>query len=288
MQRFLAALMATSLLAPAGSATSQTIPAEITIISVLAMAKDEIEKAPVENERLYPRYRLAQTMRKTAHEHHFGSYVADTYSAYEQQAILNAQGDDIDRMNMEVEINARRAFLAGQVEEAKRILDKCQGGRRPPPPCSPGEFFFWSNEAFLSLKYLSWELETGDKVAALNRLKTAAWPADFWPMVIVMTGPFIAAGDREKGVEIRRLARLSGGEFDSCVVKFPALGKRPGQVQSNGSAAALRKLACDGQAKAALDIALAQKDVVLRSFALGIVAEGLAGIIGYAGEMLTY
>ena len=51
-----------------------------------------------------------------------------------------------------------------------------------------------------------------------------------------------------------------------------------------GQAAKLRQLACSGQEKAAVEIATALTDIGARASALGIVAEGLAGIPGFSDE----
>jgi hypothetical protein len=135
------------------------------------------------------------------------------------------------------------------------------------------------------MKFLGWEIENGALASAMNRLKTAAWPPELWPHVILVAGPFIAAGVHEKIAEIRRLARLSGGEIDSCIVTI-SLAQPSSQTRELGSAAKLRRLACRGEIRAALDAALSHANVSLRVSALGIVAEGMAGIPGSSDEML--
>jgi hypothetical protein len=95
--------------------------------------------------------------------------------------------------------------------------------------------------------------------------------------MLIKVGAYVAAGDRNKLLELRQLAEAAGATFDSCLMKEPLL-------KSLGNAAKLRKLACDGQVNAALDIARAQRGSRIRTDAFTLIAEGMAGAFGLSGE----
>lgn len=139
----------------------------------------------------------------------------------------------------------------------------------------------------MELHFLAWEIEAGKVTAAMQRLRTGAWPADLWPIVIAQFGFYIAAGDAQQIGEVRRLAKLSGAEFETCILKMVASWGEA-RTRSLSKAAQIRKSACDGQGKIALDMALEQNTPRSRIGALAIVAEGLAGIPGIAEEWLPF
>jgi hypothetical protein len=195
---------------------------------------------------------------------------------------VSAAQAGITKFNLDVELRAKQAFLDGDVERAKEILNECRP-YFPPPRCGPGE---WGvSYDWFDVPFLGWEIEAGRVDAAWDRVKTGKWIPRARGLVAVMIGPHAAAGDQDKIFELTRLAMRAGDRFDSCIMIVPpfnvALPPEP-----YGHAAEIRKLACDGHAQAALDTALSQQSVGPRTNALLVLAEGLAGIPGLSNEGL--
>ena len=263
--------------------------AEITVGAVLAIAKDEAEQATDETSRIELRAQVARAIRRTAHEAAFGDYVVAALAAKEALFASAARPkDDIDEHNLRIMQEARHAFLAGDVEGAKRLHGECKM-KWPPPSCSTGESFLDYN-VFLDLQFLAWEFEAGRYDAALQRLKSVAWPADVWQMTLLLGGHDLAAGDLRRIQEIRSLIRRSGLSITACIVDTTSIFV-PETVRGTvtkprplGEIAALRKLACEGRAEAALETARSFKTVRQRVNALVAISDGLAGIPGLPGE----
>jgi hypothetical protein len=282
MRRVAYVLFATVLmLVPLGSGGAQDVPADITILSVLTMAKQEAEKAPDEKARISLRYSVALAIEKTGHAASFGTYVADARSASQHRDSVNAAQSEITKFNLDVELRAKQAFLTGDVERAKAILNECRP-YFPPPRCGPGEWRV--SDDWFDVPFVWWDIEAGRLEAAWDRVKTGKWIPRARGFVAVMIGPHAAAGDQDKIFELTRLAMRAGDRFDSCimVVRFD-LAAPP---EPYGQAAEIRKLSFDGHARAALDLALSQQSVGPRTNALLVVAEGLAGIPGLSNERL--
>lgn len=255
--------------------------ADITTLSVLATAKAEAEKETYEASRIALRARVAGIMKRTGLESAFGSYAAESLAANEG-FFAPRPNDDVDEHNFRIEREANLALLAGDENTARRLLADCKM-KLPPPSCLSLEFL--SQEDFLNLKFLRWEINAGNFAAALGRLKRAAWPPDVWQIALLVLGPDAAAGEPERVQEIGRLIRKSGIEITSCVAESSSLFiNRDRQPKPLGTGARLRKLACEGQAQMAVEKALTEKNVSARVAALGIVAEGLAAIPGFPDE----
>lgn len=269
-----------------GLAAAQDVPAEITVVSVLTMAKEEAEKGPDEESRVTLRGKVALSIRNAGQAAAFGNYVADARTALLEREAREAQQDEAKTFNLEILARAKQAFLAGDVEQAKEILRQCRTSAWPPPRCANGE---WPppSASFHDVLFIGWDMEEGRLDGAFHRLKATEWFPDLRAMALVAIGPYVVAGDRDRLLEVRRLAEEAGGKFDSCILIPPPsrFGTVPDALE-NG--AALRKLACDGEARAALDSALSRTNLVLRIGALLIVAEGLAGIPGVSFERVTY
>jgi hypothetical protein len=286
MRRIAYVLLASTvlMLAHLGGVCAQNVPADITVISVLTMAKEEAEKAPDEESRTTLRWLVAMSLQTTGHMALFGSYIDDLRKAQEQRESVKAQRDDIDKFNFEVEANAKRAFLSGDIDRAKEILGQCRHTGLAPSRCGNGEWGFLTGPVD-SMLFIRWEIEHGRMDAAFHRLKTIEWLPELRAINTVGVGAYVAAGNREKILELRQLAEAAGGKFDSCIMTPPS-SRLMGDFPSLESAAVIRKMACDGQARAALDRALSETDLGLRTRALCVVAEGLAGIPGVSFEPL--
>jgi hypothetical protein len=281
-QGFSSLIALTLSLSPLTSGIHSVRAADITTLSVLAMAKAEAEKETYEASRIELRARVARFMKRAGQENTFGSYAAESLAAYERFSAPQPN-DEVDEHNLRIEREASRALLAGDENTARHFLAECKL-KLPPPSCSSGEFPV-SEEAFLNLKFLRWEVDAGNSAAALKRLKGAAWPPDVWQIALLTLGPDVAAGEPEKMQEVGRLIRQSGITITSCVAEASSLFLYSDlKVKPLSAKAKLRRLACDGQAQTAVEQAQAEENVSARVTALGIVAEGLAAIPGFADE----
>lgn len=264
-------------------------PENVSAVSVLQLAKDEAERATDEVTRTWLRASVAGRIRRTGNEGAFGSYVSDALSANKRSIPRARDGDEIDKFNSEIEQQARQALLSGDFERAEQFMRRCRFEKWPPPSCMPGELPV-PLDVFFLLKFLGWETDAGHYDAALHRLKTASWPPELWQMLLVENGLVIAGDDPERRAEIARLLRKSGLEVELCIVKastyfmYTMFGRKP--PTQTGDAAVLRRLACTGQAQAAIESARAESTIERRVAALGVVAEGLAQIPGLPDERL--
>jgi hypothetical protein len=279
MKRFPSAIvLALALIGVADSALAQVGSADITALSVLRMAQAEAEKVAPEEQRTHVRALVARTMLRTGHRETFADYIRDVLKV-DSDARHQPKGDELDRFNFDIELKAKQSVLLGDDESAKQYLKRCRIERWPPPPCSSGELMV-TQETFYTMRFLAWEVEEQRLDAAMRRLKTAPWDPDIWLIVIARTGASIAAGNPEVLKEIQRLFRRAGGEIYTCTMTMPV---RPGMFATRSPLqpyAELRKKACEGDPRGALDTALAVKDVTQRAYMLGAVAEGLAQIPG--------
>jgi hypothetical protein len=265
--------IALPLLASVG-ANTQDAPADITVVSVLTMAKDEAEKAPDEDARIDLRHRVARSMMKTGQTSSFGTYSYDARNALHRRDVLRAEHNETAKFNLEAEGKAKQALLAGDDERAMEFLRQCRPlwlwhrcGSAMTQGMAAKVLFTW------------WEIEEGRLAAAWHRLKAMEWPPEMQARMLINLGTYIAAGDRDKLLGLRQLVEAAGGKFESCVMKeqFP---------DSVGSAAELRELACNGQMQSALDIARSQSGSGPRTHSLLVIAEGMAGVPGFSGEPL--
>jgi hypothetical protein len=273
------------------SAAITASAADITAASVLAIAKDEAEKAGDEDLRRRLRARVARFMKSTGQEAAFAGYVADT-QAHDQSGQSPIENDDA-RFNIKMMNDAKSAFLRGDHATAIRLLGQCRS-TWPPSSCSPGEWWFFSKDTFVEMIFLRWLVEADQPDAALRLLKETAWPPELQQLLLVIMGPHIATSDRGRKQDIQRMLKLSGLRIEACIVDEASVfrnelaPKLPAKPRSLSEAATLRKLACDGEVQAALAKAQAITELGRRITALGIVAEGIEGIPGFDQEWLAF
>jgi hypothetical protein len=261
---------------------------EITVLSVLTLAKEQAEKAENEFVRNQLRARVVHSIIGTGKEAAFSDYVAQVRSAKEAKQPSYAPGDEDLRFNWNVAERAKQAFLLGYEGKAREILRECRV-RLAGSWCGPSDTFFFSEETFIQNLLLGWEIETERFQAALQRLKTAAWPADFYQYLLVFIGPRVAGVDIERRLEIERLVKQSGLSITECLVDessiFPhELAPKSRTPRPTGKFASLRKLACEGKAETALEMARSFGSISERTRALAEIAEGLAGVPGFAQD----
>lgn len=255
--------------------------ADITVVSVLEIARDEAEKGDA-RDRVALRHLIAGAMHRTGQEQFFGRYVEAAIAAYEMPSPHRPK-DETDEHNVRVEREAKRAFLAGDISGATRALEECKF-TIPPPPCSQGEWPLGPG-VFLELKFLRWEIDAGRFQSALARLRDAPWPPDLWQLLLLNGGANVAAGDPDRMQEIARLIRKSGIVVTSCVADPTSLFLYS-DIKSKplSNVARVRQLACDGQPALAIEKARAEDHIFTRVKAFGAIAEGLLGIAGLPDE----
>jgi hypothetical protein len=268
-------LLASLVLVPFSGARAQDAAADITVVSVLTMAKEEAKKAPDEEARIDLRFSVALSMMRTGETASFGAYALDARNAIRHREAVKAEHHETAKHNLETEGRAKQAFLAGEIEQARELLRQCRPlwlSARCPHPSTLGPY--------LTALFLMWEVEAGRSAAAWQRLTTADWPPGMQARFLVNLGPSVAGGDRQRLLVLRQLAEIAGANFDSCIMMEPQL---PATL---GGGAKLRKLACDGHVTAALDIARVQRGSSLRTRTLLIIAEGMMGVPGLSGDPL--
>lgn len=260
----------------------------ITVLSVLTLAKDEAEKAASESTRFELRARVTHSIIGTGNETGFPDYVTEARSALKARQHSYAPGEEDLKFNWNVAERAKHAFLAGHERKAREILRECRV-RLAGSWCGPSDTFFFSDETFIQDLLLGWEIQAERLEAALQRLKTASWPADFYQYLLIFVGPRVAGADIERRRNVERLVKQTGLSITACIVDetsiFPhALVPTPRAPQQPAKFAALRKLACEGKAEAALEIARSFESIDDRTRALLAIAEGLAGVPGFAQD----
>ncbi len=251
---------------------AQSGNSELSVVGVLEMAKTAAEQAKNERARIQLRSRVAASMERTGQIAMFGSYFSDTARASEGSAFgyLPPHVREVIKANRALDVEAKRAFLSGNPEGAKQYLRQCQ--------FVPHYDFCPTFDLDFNIRFLHWEIKAGDLTAALHRLRTVDWKNDYLRRLETMhvARAYVVAGRRTEAMDILRDARPLGPDPDSCIV----------ENGETGLAAKLRQLACGGQAKAAVEMAMALSDVTTRTLALVVVAEGLAGIPGVSDEQL--
>jgi hypothetical protein len=261
------------LLTPLGSLRAQDVPADITVVSVLTMAKEEAEKGRTEHQGAALRHRVARFIENTGRTSVFGNYVADATSAWEAIGFPSWAGQHVARAlskNRANEAEAKQALLAGDEQQAIEILRRCE--------FVPHHDLCLTSGDFLHAQLLNWERTSGRLAEALHRLRTADWNSSFMRdrMAFHVARSYASAGRRVEAVEILRQIGDAGPNVAACIVGTGALTQ----------AASLRMLACLGHVRRALDDVLMLPEVSSRIVGLGIVAEGLAGLPGWWDEEL--
>jgi len=169
---------------------------EPTVFSVLVMAKEAAESGRNEAVRLPLRYRVAVSARITGQEAAFGEYVINAITGWEFWDPFRSSPERLaERQHQKLEAEAKRAFLTGDAEGARRLLGERQ--------CRPGMCV--SSAFSIDSLFLNWELETGDLSAATRRLRETDWKRQK-DLQIHYAGrvakAFIDAGRANEGFEI--------------------------------------------------------------------------------------
>ena len=166
---------------------------EPTVISVLTMAMDVAESGRHEAIRLPLRHHVALSMRKIGRESAFGDYVTYALNAWDAwDPWRESPKRKALRIDQEIYAEARRAFLAGYPESAKRLLRdrdcKLIGY------CGSPVLEFDS-------QFLHWELEAENFTAATRRLREIG-SKNKSGLVSRVARAFLDAGRAGEGFEI--------------------------------------------------------------------------------------
>jgi hypothetical protein len=161
------------------------------------LAKDEAERATTEEARIVLRHQVAGFIRSTGQDATFGPYAADAFSAWE--ALDRARHPDVanreaEARNLQRLAAAKRAFLDGDPQKAKEILQGCERLIK--------RYYCLSNEAFLQSVFLRWELEAADFPAALRRYARTDWKSEQIAIAAKIAQAHAAAGQRSAGLAI--------------------------------------------------------------------------------------
>jgi hypothetical protein len=172
---------------------------EPTIVSVLTLAKEAAESPRQEVERLPLRHRVAMSMRRTKMEHVFGDYADDAIGAWKAWNPENASPQaDVRRREQDLYARAKRAFLAGDSEQARHLLSECEW-RPYGTTCQLGGMFIQS-------QLVHWELGKGDLAAAQHRVVVGEWVNPLARMMAAqaVARAFKAAGRSTDGLDFIR------------------------------------------------------------------------------------
>jgi tetratricopeptide (TPR) repeat protein len=157
----------------------------------------ELEEARNEVIRLPLRYRIALSMRKTGQESAFNDYVLEALGAWEfWDPQRNSSDGAVKRRHERLEADARRAFVAGDVASASRLLRERECKPDTPSCLTP----VLGADSIL----LNWELKVGRLSAAARRLRETDWTTK--SVHIDQAGQvaraFMDAGKPEEGLAI--------------------------------------------------------------------------------------
>jgi len=201
---FLSAALAA---APTAIAGTQPDRADVTVVSVLTLAKE------LAGSDLFLRSTVAAYVGRTRSEDVFAAYLADV----ERDARHTMP---LDPENKKLIDEARRAFFAREPERAKDLMRQCRWVQFD--PCG-GDLlagrYGLPQEIVFQIRFLNWELETGDFDAAEKRLGTTEWSRWRASMIERVAGQFMAVGRRDEGMNILSLLRELGIKLESCLVE---------------------------------------------------------------------
>jgi hypothetical protein len=247
----------TSFLAATSVASSQGQLADITVVSVLTMARAAADSEKPGHGSDILRARVAEAMKLLGLEDAFGDYAAKAHEKLRQNAsVLPAERKKFE--------DAKHLFLSGNPQAAKERL----GG-----VYCPGRKCVFLKDFALNSLFLHWEMDSGNLAAARDRLRATDWGTSQPFMAIQVARAYIAAGRQTEIPDL--LSEINTRFFDADDRGLLAEG------------AALRKLVATGDAARAVEIANSEQNPRKRIGGLIIVAEALAGIPGLPDEPLS-
>jgi hypothetical protein len=251
-----------ALLAQLEFAGAQGVPENITVDSVLTMAKEAAESETTEVDRVRLRGRAAEAIHGLGRDAAFGDYVAKAVQAARRQPYgwCNPAVQEAQRLRHE---DAKRLFLSGDTEGAKKLLG------RAVQDCDTG---YAINDYVLNGFFLGWELQSGNLPAGLHRFRVTDWKRGKPQMAVPVARAYVLAGRQSEIPDV--LANISDRFHDAAERGLLADG------------AAIRNRVIEGGVMAAVDAALRAPSPGKRVNALAIIAEALVGIPGLPDQRL--
>ncbi|HKD28415.1 MAG TPA: hypothetical protein VKC66_21250 [Xanthobacteraceae bacterium] len=237
------------------------MPENITVDSVLTMAKEAAESGTTEWNRVWLRGRAAEAIHRLRRDAVFGDYVAEAVHRVRQQP-YRWGGVTYEEQRLRHE-DAKRLFLSGDIEGAKKLLG---------PVVWSFDVGIRINDYNINFFFLGWELESGNLPAALHRFRTTDWKDSEPQMAVQVARAYILAGRQS---EILDLLSKINDRFHYAVERG---------LLADG--AAIRNVVNQGDVMAAVNVALRVQSPGKRVMALAIIAEALAGIPGLPDEQL--
>jgi hypothetical protein len=162
-----------------------------TVLSVLTLAKDMAETGRNEAVRLPLRYRVARAMQKAGQEDAFGDYVATALGAWDTWDPRRDAPDRVAlRTRLQAVADAKRAFLAGDLDGATRLLSE--------PNCYKSSVVSMCLSPNIDMQFLDWELEAGNPSAAARQFRDSRLARKEYQAERIVRA-FIAAGWSDEG-----------------------------------------------------------------------------------------
>jgi hypothetical protein len=252
---------------------AQGVPENVTVDSVLTMAKEAAESGVTENNRVWLQGDTAQAIRRLGRDAVFGDYVAEAMRGVQLQpyGFRNVAADEEQRLRHE---RAKLLFLSGDPEAAKKLLG---------PSYHSFDVIYLIDDYILNTFFFHWELESGNLPAALHRFRVTDWKQMYCspPLVCKESEP-------QYVVEVARAYILAGRQAEIPNI-LSEINDRFNYDAEHGllaDGAAIRSLVKKGDVMAAIDTALRVQSLGKRVRALAIVAEAIAGVPGLPDEKL--
>jgi len=255
--------------------------ADITIASVLTMAKDAAEAVSNERQRVFLRRRVALFMRNSGHEAAFERYVADATNAADA---LDEQSPSVrfrregEARNRKIFADAKRTFLDGDSPGARQLLRNCEW--------IPHGVSCMGKEPWTDGYFVNWDLEAGNLADAVQRLRTTDWKSDGFQASVAqrVAAALGAAWGRSQGVDLLLDARMAPSlpkyEFAEAIWKLGEVetGKN---LQRQAVAAALNAAEQDVTRALPIDLVSVQLAMGDRDGAI----EALRRLLRFAGPL---
>jgi hypothetical protein len=248
-------------------AGAQSVRVDLTVDSVLTIAKEAAEAGATEADRVRLRAAVADAIKRLGRDALFGSYVAEAHGALrqfllQQQPYGNCGAVAEEQQRLRVE-EAKRLFVSGDPAAARQRIGRgyfiCDAGIQ-------------INDFVFNWFCLYWELESGHLAAALNRFRTTEWKSAAPTFAVPVARAYIVAGRQ--------------AEIPDILFEINERFQIAAEQGVLGDGAVLRSFVNAGHATAAVDSAQAEPNLRKRVAALTIIAEALMGIPGLPDEKL--
>jgi len=269
-------IFSAALLARREFADAQDTRENITVDSVLTMAKEAAETAEYnrnwhQGNRIWLRGQVADAIHRLGRDTIFGDYIEKAVRDVRQHHIpawqspfdvygwAHGQSDEAQRLRHE---NAKQLFLSGDIEGSRKLLGAWYHAADVIISINDDDFFF------------HWELESGRLDAALHRFREKGWGVLQPRIEVQLARAYVVAGRHS---EIRDILSNINDRW----------ARYFGEHGVFKSGASIRHLVSEGDATAAVNEAQRAGSPGKQVAALIIIAEALAGVPGLPDEELS-